>query len=348
MKKYILSIVLLIFAAAGAWAAQETWYCPMHPHYTSDMPGNCPICGMKLVKKKAEAPSSQVGGGISGHAQVSLTPGQVQLIGVRTMPVSAQPLVKTVRAAGYVSTNHELYEYQNEYIQAYVEYARVYRDYKRYAHVRNNREIYRDLQTKLHAAEEKLLKLGLGTMQMEQMQKVSWKTPWDQPELLFFKEGVNYWVVAQVFESDRGFVEVGQEVQIEVPAYFEKTRGVIRSIGGIFDPDTRTVNALIEIKDYRGELDGNMSVNVTIPVELGELLMVPKSAVMDTGSRKIVYVQVKSGIFEPREIEVSAHGDNGWSVKSGLKQGEQVVVDGNFLIDSESRIQAPIGGASHD
>ncbi len=225
----------------------------------------------------------------------------------------------------------------------------IYRDYRRYKHTRRNWESHRVLQLRLHEAEDKLLRLGVGRYQIEKLRQVSWRAPWNQPELMFFKEGAAYWVVAQIFESDRGFVEVGQEVQVEIPAYAEKVKGVIVSVGGIFDDRTRTVNAFIELNDYRGELEGNMFVNVSIPVELNESLIVPKSAVMDTGLRKIVYVKKDAGLFEPRPIDVGAPGDNGWVVRSGLVEGEQVVVEGNFLLDSESRLMTAIHGEmGHD
>ncbi|HLD87701.1 MAG TPA: heavy metal-binding domain-containing protein [Candidatus Omnitrophota bacterium] len=359
-SKIIVSILILA-ALGGGWlllqghkaassqaAAKEIWYCPMHPHYTSDRPGDCPICGMKLVKKEGHpnaehALQEHIAGPenrLADHAPVALDARQEQLMGVKTVAVRKQALMKTIRVPGYVSTNHELFELQNEYVQAYINYITVYRDYRRFEHTRRNWETHRGLQVKIHEVEDKLLRLGFSSDQIGKLRNVSWKTLWDQPELLLFKEGAHYWVVAQIFEPDRGFVEAGQEAEVEIPAYAEKIKGVIRTVGGIFDPQTRTVNAIIELTGYRGELEGNMLVNVTIPVDLNEFLIVPSTAVMDTGLRKIVYVESKPGIFEPREIQTGPLGDNGWAVKSGLAQGEQVAVEGNFLLDSESRLRA--------
>lgn len=353
-SKIIISILILAVAGGGwLWLqghkaspsqaiAKEIWYCPMHPHYTSDRPGNCPICGMKLVKKEGHPNAEHALQEHMDHAPVALDARQEQLMGVKTVAARKQALMKTIRVPGYVSTNHELFELQNEYVQAYINYTTVYRDYRRFEHTRRNWEAHRDLQVKIHQAEDKLLRLGFGNDQIGKLRNVSWRTLWDQPELLLFKEGANYWVVAQIFEPDRGFVEAGQEVQVEVPAYAEKIKGVIRTVGGIFDPQTRTVNAIIELAGHRGELESNMLVNVTVPVELNEFLVVPSTAVMDTGLRKIVYVETKPGIFEPREIQTGPLGDNGWAIKSGLTEGEQVAVEGNFLLDSESRLRAAL------
>ena len=346
MFNYFKCLLVGIFLIAGTNVfAKDIYYCPMHPHYTADKPGNCPICGMSLVKKEEkEKGHSAVG---DAHA-VSLNNNQMQLIGIRTEPVVKKVLVKTVRAAGYVSSSHELYQIQDQYIQAYTNYVTTFRDIKRYAHTRRNLEPHRLLQLKLHEDEDKLLRMGLGHSQIAQLQKISWKAPWDQPELLFFKEDFQYWVVAQIFESDLGFVDVGQVVDIEIPSYLEHAKGIVRSVGGVLDPQTRTANVLIELQGYKGELKGNMFVNVSILADLNEGLIVPYAAVMDTGLKKIVYIKKTAGVFVPQEIQVSVPGDQGWMVKSGLQEGQEVVVDGNFLLDSESRLQEAIGGASHD
>ncbi|MBI3601986.1 MAG: efflux RND transporter periplasmic adaptor subunit [Candidatus Omnitrophica bacterium] len=362
MKRIILILTLVLCSTINGWA-KDIYYCPMHPFYTSDKPGTCPICYMNLVKKRGD-PRAEAAlmareaaahrNDVAGYTPVRIDNRQMQLMGVRTTVVRKQVLVKTVRTFGYISTHHQLYELQDEYIRAYLDFTLAFRDYRRAEHIRRSWETHRELQLKLHEAEDKLLRLGFGPYQIEELQKISWKTPWVQPPLLFFKEGnvVSYWVVAQIFEQDMGFVEAGQKVQIEIPAYGEKTKGIIRSVGGILDQQTRTVNALIELDGYKGELAGNMLVNVSIAIELNEDLIVPQEAVMDTGLRKIVFVQTRPGVFEPREIQVLALGDNGWAVKSGLKEGQKVVVDGNFLMDSESRLQATLenqsGGDDHD
>jgi membrane fusion protein, copper/silver efflux system len=353
MKKIIL-VITLILTWVSLGIAKEIWYCPMHPSYTSDKPGLCPICNMSLVKKEgnpsAEAASmrqEQQHKGIEGHAAVSLSSIQIQMMGVKTVQVKHEEFIKKIRVPGYVSTMHDLYKYQDDLIKASIDYVTVFRDYKRFSHTRRSWETHRELQLKLHEAEDQLLRLGLRTEDVKKLQESDWKNLWKQPELLLLKENM-YWVVAQIFEIDRGFVEVGQEVKIEIPSYNESVKGVIRTIGGIFDSNTRTVNALIELQDFRGELEGNMLVNVDIAVELGKALIVPKTAVMDTGLRKIVYVQTAPGMFEPREIQVVALGDNGWAVKSGLKEGEKVAVEGNFLVDSESRLQSSLQGAMQE
>ena len=111
-------------------------------------------------------------------------------------------------------------------------------------------------------------------------------------------------------------------------------------MGGFIDPTSRSVTALIELNDYSEQLAANMQVDITIPVKLGDAILVPRESVMDTGLRKIVFVCKAGNAFEPREIQTGLETDDGYEVKSGLKEGERIVVSGNFLLDSESRVQA--------
>jgi len=349
MRKFFLPIMVLVLVVVSSLGfTKDMYHCPMHPNYTSDRPGTCPICGMNLVKTEpAKAPNQKAG--LSDHAAVHLSDAQQKIIGITTVNAVKQPLKRVIRASGYVSTMNDLFMLQDEYIKAYVAYTKVFRDQKRFEHTRRNWDSHRDIQVKLHQAQEDLLRFGFNTHEIEKLQQYSWRSPWEQAGLTFFKEGVNYWVVASLYEQDLGYVEAGQSVDIDLSAYSEKAHGVIKTIGQIIDPQTRTVNALIEIQNYRGELAGNMFVNVEINVELNDYVMVPHEALMDTGLRKIVFVQDASGAFIPKEVKGVVQGDNGWGIGSGIKEGDRVVSQGNFLLDSESRMQASLlGGQSND
>ena len=137
-----------------------------------------------------------------------------------------------------------------------------------------------------------------------------------------------------------------QEAQVSIPALREKIKGIIRSVGGFIDPTSRSVTALIELGDTSQPLAANMLVDITIPVKLGNALVVPRQAVMDTGLRKIVFVCKTGSTFEPREIQTGWETDDGFEVQSGLRAGERIVVSGNFLLDSESRVRQVRQGAA--
>ena len=338
-----LLLILVFVAVASLSYAKDLWYCPMHTHYTSEKPGSCPICGMTLVKRMDDADKAN-GSAIVDHAAVHLNNDQQKLLGITTVKAVKQPLKRMIRASGYVSTMNELFLLQDAYIKAYIEYVQAFRDQKRFKHGRKNWDSHREVQVKLHNAQEELLRFGLSTAEIEKLQKYSWQTPWDQPGLSFFKEGINYWVVAAIYEQDLGYLESGQMVDMEIPAFHEHIKGQIRTIGKLIDPQTRTVNALIEVQGYRGELVGNMFVNVVVDVTLNDHVMVPKDALLDTGIRKIIFVEDKAGVFTPKEVTDVVPGDNGWGINAGIAEGDMVVVQGNFLLDSESRMQSSLQG----
>lgn len=155
-------------------------------------------------------------------------------------------------------------------------------------------------------------------------------------------------VYAQVFEYDIGFIKVGQKSVVEVPAFHKEYEGAVISIDSTVDETSRTIRVRIGLvqADQR-KFKSNMFVNVEFPVDLGEGIIVPRSGVMDTGMRKIVFVQKDENTFEPREIQTGMETDDGYEVKSGLKEGTRIVVSGNFLLDSESRVQAGLEGENH-
>ena len=176
------------------------------------------------------------------------------------------------------------------------------------------------------------------------MREVKYGQPWVQPNLLFFSDEHPYWVYAEVFESDLGFVDVGQKARIEILAYGETVEGVVRAVAESVDPDKRTVRVRIEVPQSKGELKEGMFVNVVMPVELNESLLVPRDAVMMTGTRAIVFLKTVAGMFQPREVKTGLEADGFVQIKEGLKENDIVVSGANFLVDSESRLQAALEG----
>ena len=371
--KIILTLIVLI---AGFWLAKdflpanrennpvvtqkEIYTCPMHPQIIRDKPGDCPICHMKLVKKidaSTEKSHNHGSESLDGYAPVTLNDNQRRLVGIRTSVASRKPLVKTVRAFGYVASNIEMYQIQNEFVNAYIEYVNTFKDYRRIKDRRRTWEIHRELQTRLLEAHNKLLQLGLSEAEVLKLQNINRWQVWNQPQLELFKDNPNYWIVAEVAEDEIGFIDAAQKAAVLISSFHETLEGIVRSVGGAVDPQSRRVRVLIELPQFHGELIANMFASVSMPVELDESLLVPQEAVMDLGARKVVFVEKLPGVFEPREIEAAWQADGFWSVDKGLSEGDHVVVDGNFLLDSESRLRANFmsaaepsmaGGMTHD
>jgi YHS domain-containing protein len=106
-----------------------------------------------------------------------------------------------------------------------------------------------------------------------------------------------------------------------------------------FDPNTRALKVRLEVANAGYELRPDMFVDVDFKVNVRSAIVAPVGAVMDTGLRKTVFVDRGNGFFEPRKVETGARLGDTVIITSGLAPGEKIVVSGNFLIDSESRLQ---------
>jgi len=154
------------------------------------------------------------------------------------------------------------------------------------------------------------------------------------------------WVLADVFERDIGTLKVGQKVNVAITAYPDKVfAGKIAYIYPTLNAVTRTVPIRVELPNPGGLLKPAMYAAVEVGAgNTAKVVAVPLAAVIDSGTRQTVLVQKEEGRFEPREVKLGLRGDDYVEVKEGVKEGEQVVVAANFLIDSESNLKAALGG----
>ena len=153
------------------------------------------------------------------------------------------------------------------------------------------------------------------------------------------------WLYADIYEYELPFIRLGQEASIQlsyIPA--ETFRGKAIYIYPSLNPETRTAKVRFEIPNSHERLKPEMYANVEIKVHLGQKLVVPEGAIIDTGLRQLAIVDKGSGYFEPREVKVGAKVDNYYEVIKGLKAGERVVTSANFLIDSESKLKEAVAG----
>jgi Cu(I)/Ag(I) efflux system membrane fusion protein/cobalt-zinc-cadmium efflux system membrane fusion protein len=152
------------------------------------------------------------------------------------------------------------------------------------------------------------------------------------------------WVYAQIFQNDLGRIKLGDSAEVTVDSYPGRTfRGRVSFIWPQLDQATRTAKVRLEIPNPELKLSLGMFVNVKLGIALGRQLVIPASAVFQSGTRQIAFVDHGSGYFEPREIETGAHATDDVVVVKGLKAGESIVTSANFLIDSESQLQAAMG-----
>lgn len=154
------------------------------------------------------------------------------------------------------------------------------------------------------------------------------------------------WVLADVYEQDIGLIRPGTRARIRINAYPDRTfSGMLTYVYPTLTAETRTVAVRIELPNPGNLLKPGMFAQVELPVgSKNPVITVPTSAVIDSGTRRIVLVQAGEGRFEPREVKTGARSDSHIEIVSGVKDGEAVVVAANFLIDAESNLKAALGG----
>jgi Cu(I)/Ag(I) efflux system membrane fusion protein/cobalt-zinc-cadmium efflux system membrane fusion protein len=152
------------------------------------------------------------------------------------------------------------------------------------------------------------------------------------------------WVFAQAFQSDLGRLKVGAVAHLTVNAYPGRTfEGRVDFIYPDLDMTTRTARVRLAFDNPGLQLKPGMFTDVVLEVPMGEQLVIPASAVLQSGTRAVAFVDHGDGNLEPREITLSGRAADDLIVSQGLKQGDRVITSANFLIDSESQLQAAAG-----
>ena len=157
------------------------------------------------------------------------------------------------------------------------------------------------------------------------------------------------WVLADVYENELPRLSIGQRATMTLSYWPGRAwSGTLTYIYPAVDEKTRTVKVRIELDNPKGELKPEMYADVTVRGRTREVLQVPDDAILESGTRNIVFVSEGEGKLVPREVSVGDHGAGVVEIRDGLKEGEVVVRGANFLVDSESRLKAAIGamGAS--
>ncbi len=355
----------------------------MHPTYVSDKPGDCPICGMRLVPIESEETHEkaveETGGSkgerkilyyrhpmqpgvtspvpkkdemgmdyvpvysdekqgtsnVSGRADVNLSANREQLIGVRTEKVTRRDLTLIVRASARVAYDPDLYSAMSEYKEALIARDKIKDSPWPEAHERAD--------ALLNASTLRLRQLGLTESQIKNILSTS-ESP---TNLLIGQSGGTIWVYAQIYEYESGLIREGQSVEV-VPSAFPGQRfwGKVKSVDPILNSETRSLRVRVEVPNPEGLLKPEMYADAIIHVSLGQRLAIPAEALIDTGTRQLVFVMKGEGQYEPREVRIGHEAEGAYEVLSGVKEGEEVVSSANFLIDSESKLKAAISEAS--
>lgn len=149
------------------------------------------------------------------------------------------------------------------------------------------------------------------------------------------------WVLADVFEPEARSIRAGGEARVLYQG--QTRRGRVSEVPPQFDAATRTLKVRIELANPGATLRPDMFVDVELPLALPPAVTVPAEAVVDAGLRKTVFVDRGDGMFEPRAVETGWRFGDRIEIRRGLDAGERIVVSGNFLLDSESRMKRATG-----
>ncbi len=422
LKFAIVAVVSIAIGALGAvvflgrhqaeapdQAHAARYQCPMHPTYTSDKPGDCPICGMKLVPiestgagpSPAEDVRDTAPSGVAGRAVVTISSERRQVLGVRSEEVRKMPLAHRIRTVGRVAVDERLLRHVHTKVDGYVEH--LYVDFTGQFVKRGQRLLSifspdlvatqqeyllalrgRDRLSAsavpsaaegssalLEAARQRLLLWDIRPADIEKLEKTGQVTrtmnvfsdiggyvvqkmafhgmkvtPADT--LYDIADLSRVWVLADIYDYNLSSVTLGMQGVISVAAVPGKEwKGKVSYISPTVEARTRTVNVRLEVDNTRGDLKPEMFADVFLNVDLGVGLVVPDGAVINTGDRRLVFLDRGEGRFEPREVTLGAKIEgSGVQIVSGLAEGDRVVVGANFLLDSESSLKAVLSEMS--
>ena len=158
------------------------------------------------------------------------------------------------------------------------------------------------------------------------------------------------WIIADVFEQDIGLVKAGQAAKVHIDAYQEREfEARVAYVYPTLNVPTRTIPVRLEMTNSAGLLRPGMYARVELSAAGSKrrVVTVPDSAVIHSGRREIVLVELGEGRYEARTVKLGVHTDDYIEVLEGLADGEKVVVSANFLIDAESNLKAVVGGFGH-
>lgn len=356
----------------------EYYTCPMHTSVRKQEPGKCPICGMDLTPvAKDESRSGTVIVDEVRRQRIGVKTGEVERRDItrRIRAVGRITIDETrladvnLRMGGWVHRllvaetgqrvnegqtlftlySPELYAAQREFLAA--------RAQRPDGEPNSTSELGR-------ASEQRLRLLGMSQAQVRELGQRG--RAWENNPVVSPATGYvidkdiveggrieagtrvyriadlsRVWVDAEVYESDLAELELGQAVKVDLPYVpGRELEGQVDYIYPTLSGATRTGRVRVTLPNPDLALKPDMYANVEIDVKLGERLVVPESAVIYTGPRRIVFVDLGEGRLSPRDVQTGVQADGYIEITSGLDPGELVVTSGNFLIAAESRIRS--------
>ena len=357
------------------------WIDPMYsqgpPHlYKSNHPGTAPDCGMRLVPQYADE------GPPATASAVTISPQRQQLIGVKLATAEVRDLSRLLRTTGRVAVDERRVAQVRTKFDGFVDslYVNFTGQAVRRGDPllavyspdllatqndlilaeRDRSDLGRSLAD---AARARLRLWDMSAADIDRvarsgkpMRDVILRSPVNgvvitknataggrvmpSDTLYEVADLTHVWVLADVYESEMPYVRVGGAAQVTVGNQALPAR--ITFIGAVVAAQTRTATVRLELDNAAGLLKPDMYVDVILQEPAASVIAVPESAVMNTGTRSVVFIARGNGAFEPRQVATGGRANGFYEVRSGVQPGERVVVDANFLVDSESRLKSAL------
>ena len=351
------------------------YVCPMHPQIVRDEAGSCPICGMALVPKMIDSgagkrPTVEISNAIINSMGVRTQPaanttlwkyietvGRIDYDETRLAHVHprAEGWMETLElnAEGEPVRNGQLIGrlYSEEILSAQVDFLIALDQSSSKTRVdkaRNRLRLLGVTEPTISAIQKKRESINTvpivanadGVVTRLGARKGMYVTP--NMEIVTIADLSHIWVLVDVYEHQIDWLELGQTAEIRVPAYPGRSwDGKVEYIYPELDPKSRTLKVRLAFDNPDGLLKANMFADVTIyggPQR--DTLAVPAEAVIETGRRSSVVLALGDGRFQPVDVVTGMASGGMVEILSGIKAGDEVVVSGQFLIDSESSLQA--------
>jgi Cu(I)/Ag(I) efflux system membrane fusion protein len=305
------------------------WWDPMMPEYKSDKPGKSPM-GMDMVPVyDDEAPAGEPG-------VVSIAPEVVNKLGVRTARAEEGPLEHRIDSGGFVG-----YDESRMTRVAAPAAGRVGRFVVTSA---GQRVKSGDLLLEIESADGQLVPVTapVDGIVAEIGDVYRGMAIGPGTEIMTLVDASTVWIKGEVFESDSGWLYVGQPVEARFPERpGEAWKGVVEVILPKVEYANRTVRYRMRFDNPDGFLVPNMFAEVTFYGKTGKnVVHIPRQALIREGDAERVIVALGNGRFSPRTVTAGAEFGERIAIESGLQAGEEIVTSAQFLIDSEASLQA--------
>jgi len=381
---WFMMLAVLLALAAHADTPKTLYTCGMHPQIILDHPGNCPICGMKLTPIRngtdTNAAASVITVDTATRQNMNLRTALVQsgplsktIRTVGTIDYNETAIADvTTRFKGWIEKldvdatgqlvhrGEPLFEvYSPELYAAETDFLQV---------VTNSFKKFKSVQAQRQEAIRNLKNFDVADAQIaliETNRHVLRTVPMTAPISGFVIEkdavagqmvdaGIRLyriadlgivWVMAEIYEQDLPFIQLGQEAVVKVASLPDREfRGRVTFVYPTVDAKTRTARVRLEFENPGYFLKPGMFVSAQIHADLGNSsVLVPDSAVLRSGEKNTVFVALDGGTFTARDVALGVEASDGMiQVLSGLNTGERIVTSGQFLLDSESQLREAI------